>query len=284
MITPSGNLEEEYQALKKGLGLYHNLNKEVVQVTGENHLSLLHNILTQDIKNIGEGESAESALLSPQGKILSYMTVYKLKNHVLLVVEKGQANITIQNIEKYIITEDVLLKNISNDYLHFLALGSKVIVEKNKAENFVQEILNKKDVVSVSPEAFEIFRVQSGIPRHTIDFDETIILNETGLDKVASSETKGCFPGQEVVARINTYKGWTKKLMHIRFEGTKVPHAQDKIFLEENKIGWITSVSLVPGENHGFAIGYFRKGYFDQEITIKIKTSGNSYLQGATII
>jgi folate-binding protein YgfZ len=106
--------------------------------------------------------------------------------------------------------------------------------------------------------ALEMLRIEAGKLRYGIDIDEHIIPIEAGLEKEAISYTKGCYPGQEVMARIQTYGHVNKHLMGLMIEGTELPKREDKVFQGEKELGWITSATWSPSQNKVIAMGYLR--------------------------
>lgn len=106
--------------------------------------------------------------------------------------------------------------------------------------------------------ALEVLRIEAGKPRYGIDIDEHIIPIEAGLEKEAISYTKGCYPGQEVMARIQTYGHVNKQLMGLTIEGSDLPKREDKIFQGEKELGWITSATWSPSAGKIVAMGYVR--------------------------
>jgi len=106
--------------------------------------------------------------------------------------------------------------------------------------------------------ALEILRIEAGKLRYGIDIDEHIIPIEAGLEKEAISYTKGCYPGQEVMARIQTYGHVNKHLMGLTIEGADLPKREDKVFQGDKELGWITSATWSPAAGKVIAMGYLR--------------------------
>lgn len=105
----------------------------------------------------------------------------------------------------------------------------------------------------------EILRIEAGLPRFGSDMDDFIIPVEAGLEEQAISYTKGCYVGQEVIARIKTYGHVNKRLMGLRVEGDRLPATGSKIIDPEGKeVGWITSAVFSPGLGGVIALGYVR--------------------------
>jgi folate-binding protein YgfZ len=104
-------------------------------------------------------------------------------------------------------------------------------------------------------------RIEAGIPRFGVDMDENNLPPEAGLDSRAISYTKGCYIGQEVIARIRTYGQVAKALRGLRLpDGLKnLPTKGDKLFLGEKEVGYITSAIASPTFNTNIALGYVRR-------------------------
>ncbi len=197
-------------------------------VSGNDAEQVLQNILTQDIKKIPPGEHAPAALLTHTGKILLYMEVYRFADHYILVLDNTLASKGIPLIDKFIITEDVKLEDATESYAFFQIFrpneqqkelkpgelypvqpGEYLLCPADQKEGFIKS----NALRIVSGDTAERLRIEAGVPRYGVDIDETTILSETTLDGAAVSETKGCYPGQEVIARIKTYKKLQKKLI-----------------------------------------------------------------------
>lgn len=96
--------------------------------------------------------------------------------------------------------------------------GYVLILEKGQGRILLDEILSRArelghDAVEVSPEAQETLRIEAGIPRFGVDIDSTQVIPETTLERDCVSYTKGCYLGQEVVARLKTYGSPKRALM-----------------------------------------------------------------------
>ncbi len=110
-------------------------------------------------------------------------------------------------------------------------------------------------------QALETARIEAGIPRFGADLDETNLPPEAGLDSRAISYTKGCYIGQEVIARIRTYGQVAKRLCGLRLADDlkTLPMKGDKLFIGEKEIGYITSAIASPTRKKNLALGYVRR-------------------------
>jgi folate-binding protein YgfZ len=110
-------------------------------------------------------------------------------------------------------------------------------------------------------QALEMARIEAGIPRFGADMDETNLAPEAGIESRVISYSKGCYIGQEVIARIRTYGQVTKTLRGLRLaDDLKVlPVKGDKLLLGGKEVGYITSALASPALKVNIALGYARK-------------------------
>jgi folate-binding protein YgfZ len=110
-------------------------------------------------------------------------------------------------------------------------------------------------------QAMETARIEAGIPRFGLDMDETNLAPEAGIEPRAISYSKGCYIGQEVIARIRTYGQVAKSLQGLRFaDGTKVlPKQGERLYLDDKEIGYITSAAASTALRANIALGYVRR-------------------------
>ncbi|MEP6743525.1 MAG: aminomethyltransferase family protein [bacterium] len=124
----------------------------------------------------------------------------------------------------------------------------------------------------VGYDALEVLRIEAGVPRFGVDMDEANIVTETNLDD-AVSYTKGCYIGQEIIARIK-YRGHVaKKLSGLIFEGMVGIKTGALIkSIDDKEIGRITSVTHSPKLNQSIALGYLKYDYLAVGTRVKVVT------------
>ena len=110
-------------------------------------------------------------------------------------------------------------------------------------------------------EAFEVARIEAGIPRFGADMDDTINPLEAGLEERAISFNKGCYIGQEIISRIRTYSEVAKALRGLRLEDDlkKSPNKGDKLFHDGKEAGFVTSATASPTLKANIALGYVKR-------------------------
>ncbi len=126
----------------------------------------------------------------------------------------------------------------------------------------------KHSIAPIDTETKEILRIEEGIPACGIDFTEENLLLETGLESRAVSFTKGCYPGQEIVARMDSRWKFAKKLVRLVLESDSIPKPGDLIEKDGKGIGKITSAAFSPKLKKPIALGFIARDYFqnDQEV------------------
>ena len=130
--------------------------------------------------------------------------------------------------------------------------------------------LSGAGAVPVSGEALEVLRIEAGIPSFGRDVDETVILPETRLEALVSY-TKGCYIGQETVARVK-YRGHINRgLSGLVLEGDRVPGPGDVITVEDKEIGRVTSGVRSIALSRPIALGYVRREHFEPGSAVSVR-------------
>lgn len=123
-------------------------------------------------------------------------------------------------------------------------------------------------------EALNTARIEAGIPWYGLDMDESALLPETGLETRLASETKGCYLGQEIVARMQTYGSANKKLMGLLFDGKEVPERGDTLMRDGKEAGRVTSACFSPALNQAIGMGYVKRGCYEPGTMLELPRWG----------
>jgi glycine cleavage system T protein len=137
------------------------------------------------------------------------------------------------------------------------------------------------DARAVGFDALDILRIETGVPILGRDMtSETIPLEANLLDAI--SYTKGCYIGQEVIARIDARGHVNRQLRGLVLEGDTLPQSGDAILSPDREVGWITSVAHSPALQQNIAMGYIRREVFTPGTHLEVRT-GDAIL-GATVV
>ena len=252
MPTIADELVAEYRALTEGCGLIDRSDRGKLALTGSEAQSFLAGQVTNDIVGLKDGGGCYAAFLTHKGKMLGDLRVLAVGEPVaelLLDTERSTLQALFDMVRRFKIGFDVELhkRTVQCGLLSLIGPRAREIAHADglpEAEHAhcageiagrpvrliatdvgvdilcdaadtdtVRAALEQAGAVAVSEEATEIVRVERGRPRYGFDLDDTTIPQEAGLNERAVSFTKGCYVGQETVARL-FYRG--KPNRHLR--------------------------------------------------------------------
>lgn len=296
MQQPAATIANDYQALTKGAAFIDFSNRGRFCLVGNDRQTFINGQVTNNVKDLRVGEGCYAALANAKGKMTSDLNIFVLKDEILLDFEPGLADRVKERLDKFIIADDVQIVDASSTFGLISVLGPKAVatcqsvgwrVPKESYRIDLQDSvyianvprlgsagvdiyfpidgenpangLKNAAVETCSNEAFETERIEQGMPKFGVDMDENTLAPEA-LGETAINYSKGCYIGQEVIARIRTYGQVAKALRGIRFEpNAPIPKHGDKIFHDGKEVGWITSATFSPKLERPIALGYVRK-------------------------
>jgi aminomethyltransferase len=115
---------------------------------------------------------------------------------------------------------------------------------------------SSQGIKPIGGQAREALRMEAGLPKAGPDLNEEIVPPEANLEEKAFSLTKGCYPGQEVVARMDTYGNVRRHLVGLVVKGTAVPPKGAKLLSGDREVGWVSSATLSPELKVPIAFGF----------------------------
>jgi folate-binding protein YgfZ len=133
---------------------------------------------------------------------------------------------------------------------------------------------NQVDLMPMGEETYEVLRIENGWPLYGKDFDENINPHEAQMLPYMDFH-KGCYIGQEVIARLDTYEKVQKHLMGFVLDGETLPAPKDPVIIDGEEAGFLTSMARSEGLKRNVALGYVRTKYIreDAEAIIKSEVS-----------
>ena len=202
-------LETEIGALDEGRGALSLDGFHVVEVTGPDAERWLQDLVTADVEALEPGEAVRSLLLGPTGRIRADLHVLRVAEGFLLVQALDQPVSVVDLLAPYVLSSDVAMRDVSPPGL--------AAVPRPGSWRFVAE---GGDLVPVGAEAVEAWRVRRGSARFPTDLDEDSLPAEAGLDdEVTIDRTKGCYLGQESVAKIRNLGHPARVIVSLRTDG-----------------------------------------------------------------
>jgi folate-binding protein YgfZ len=275
-------LDGQYRALREEAGFLPR-QRGIVLVKGPDAAELLQGQLTNDIDAVGADEGCYAALLDRKGHMQADMRVLRLSTgDIWLDTEPEAVETVVRHLRTYSVGREVEIEEASDAWvvtsligpgaaeaagagplakehaqryferqgIEVLAvatdLGLDLITRAEQADE-LRGLLAESGAAEVSEAAAEIVRVESGRPRFGREMSNATIPQEAAIDGRAVSFTKGCYIGQETVARLH-YKG--KPNRHLRGLRLEAPAASDEVIaLENREVGRIGTAVTSPA--HG---------------------------------
>jgi tRNA-modifying protein YgfZ len=208
-----------------------------VRVAGPDASEFLQRMLSNDVASLGAGEGCDALLLTAKARVVAPLRVLRrAENDFLLSTEPE-------------------LGDVVRVQLLRARFASKAEIEPEEHEAWLvlagEEVLDERPPGEELDEgAFERWRIEAGIPRWGNEIDDRVLPAEAGLTETHVSFTKGCYPGQEPIARQHYRGKLNRRLRVLDVDGEVSPN--DELVYEGKKAGRITSA--VPG----VALGYVR--------------------------
>jgi tRNA-modifying protein YgfZ len=263
--APVVELDAQYRQLREECGLVERPDRGLLIVSGPDAADYLQGQLTNDTEAIGPGEWIYAALLDRKGHMQADMRVLRPGDgpDLWLDLEPEGLEAAGRHLGTYKIGREVDVADAGDEYVLFSLIGPRATEIARAAEavtlrtdqgvdlivpaaerDGIHAALLDAGAVEVSFEAAEILRIESGRPRFGAEMGTETMPAEAGIVEQAVSFTKGCYIGQETVARLH-YKGKPNRhLRGLRFSGPARPG--DSIVLDEKEVGTVGSAALSP--------------------------------------
>ncbi len=271
--------DDDYRALRHEVGAAW-VPRDVVRVSGPEAVAYLQGQLSQDVEGLEAGRSAGSLVLSPQGKIDALVRVTRIGgDELLLDVDGGHGEAVVSRLARFKLRTKADIEALGwrclalrGPRLADLALGAHEGDSVALAADWPGlpgvDLIGEDPVVPdgvpvCDPAALEAVRVEAGIPKMGAELTERTIPAETGLVERTVSFTKGCYTGQELVARIDSRGSRVPRhLRGVVVQEGGVPPSGASLFAAgagERELGQLTSVSLSPTLGGPVALAYVRR-------------------------
>ncbi len=273
-----------------------------IEFTGVDRASFLHNFCTNHIKGLTAGQGCEAFMTSIKGRILFHVLVFAAEGSLWVETEPGQAPTLIAHLNRYIITEDVQLADRTEEMGQLYLSGARAegllsqlfttpvtlptlpgqllqegvlvrrfswgsapgfsLVVPRTALDIWQSRLLEAGAVVAPPELFEALRIEAGFPRSGVDLSEDHLAQESNRTKLAISFSKGCYLGQEPIARIDALGHVNRLLCGVVTDEPAEFPAGSEVFATRDAptpAGLLTSAAVWPLTNRCLGLGMLRR-------------------------
>lgn len=253
-MTPDtyGDVTSEYRAARYEAGQVAGLY-DLVWFAGADAISFLESLISQNVIDQEPRTVRRSFLLGPRGKITALMWVLRGTDRVGLLTEAGSGQVLADTLSRYRIRVDVTIEHDDRHLTTVLGPESQVVdgwSEEGHLTIGVPLAGNSRSVTTAVSElppvgalAWTAVRVEAGEPLMGRDIDEGTIPQESGLVPAAVDFTKGCYLGQELVARIDSRGHVNQRLMGVMVTTNILPPPGADVVAGEKVVGRFTSPS-----------------------------------------
>lgn len=250
-LPPSyGDVTAEYLAARSGTGQLAGLY-ELVWFGGKDAVTFLESLVSQNVIAQGQGTVRRSFLFGPKGKPTALFWVLRDTERVGLVTDAGYGQILTESLSRYRIRVDVEIQSDPRPLTTLVGPetgevdgwhdDAELYADLGLAGNRRVVTTAHSDARQVGNLAWTAVRVEAGEPQMGVDIDEGTIPQESGLVPATVDFKKGCFLGQELVARIDSRGHVNQRLMGVIVTSNVLPPTGADLVADDKVIGRLTS-------------------------------------------
>src|SRR5215467_2553396 len=255
----------EQRALDRAAGVVDRSDRDVLKITGADRLSWLNSLSTQQLEELPGGEARQSLILSPQGHIQHHLSLVDDGATTWIHTEPGEAASLLEFLESMrfmlrvtaeVVTEDcavltVMGPQVASDALTagaravatlVFGFGRDLVVQREHLDQAVAG-LRDRGYRLAGMLAHEALRIAGHRPRFGTDTDHRTIPHEVGWIDSAVHLNKGCYRGQETVARVQNLGHPPRRLVLLHLDGSenKLPAHGEPVHLADAAVGFVGS-------------------------------------------
>ena len=225
--------------------------RSYVRVSGPDACDYLQRMVSNDVESLAAGEACPALLLTPKARVIAPLVVWRRgEEDFLLLTEPELGEAVLVLLRRMRLRARCEIE--PEQHASVLVFGGDGIQTDFPG---AVEALDSGLEPTLGAEALELRRIEAGAPRWGREIDERILPAEAGLDATHVSFTKGCYPGQEPVARLH-YRGHPNRRLRM-LELDDVPPYDTELVHDGKPVGRVTSAARRP-DGSVVALGYVR--------------------------
>jgi hypothetical protein len=249
-----GEPMREQRAAEESAAVVDRSNRGVLRIAGADRLTWLHSLTTQDLEKLAAGTAAEALILSPNGHVEHHLTITDDGATTWLHTEPGTAPSLVEFLESMRFMMRVEVADVSEDYAVLTVLGPRAgdltqglegvaarlepssfgAIDLVVARDLLAETaghLVRRGAAAAGMWAFEALRIAAHVPRLGLDTDHRTIPHEVGWIETAVHLNKGCYRGQETVARVHNLGHPPRRMVLLNLDGSadRLPEHGDPV-------------------------------------------------------
>jgi folate-binding protein YgfZ len=288
-----GDRIAEYRTARQGAAIFDLSHWGKIELTGPDARMFLHNLCTNDVKGLSPGIIREAFLATVQARVIAHVFIHARDDDSLwLNVGPGMAEKVIKHLDRHLISEQVEIIDHTHDYAQLRLIGPATTALRN--DSVAHQLLNLPGSDIFLPRgpagdvwkelrakgarpagllAYEILRVEAGMPVYGTDMDENVLVPEVGRTPRAVSYTKGCYLGQEPIVRIRDLGHVNRSLLGLKVAGAGAITTGAKLYRDGKEVGTVGS-SVESPELETIALAWVRRGN-EPGSTVEIEADGS---------
>jgi len=217
--------------------------RDYVSVRGPDAASYLQAMVSNDVEALVPKESCEALLLTPKARVIAPLTVLRRGvDDFLLLTEPGLGDRVRTTLRRSRFAKRCEIER--ERHVSVVVLGGEGGIPTHDYGVPAVELLDAELEPTVGDEELELLRVRAGTPRFGHELDDRVLPAEAGLEERAIDFEKGCYPGQEPIARQH-YRGRVNRSLRVlAIAGDEVPEYDAELKHESKVVGRVTSAVL----------------------------------------
>ncbi len=279
---------EDYRLIHQGIAGFIRRNRGLMAIWGKEAERFLNGMITNDIRMANDKDTLKAAFANAQGRLIALVRIKRIDDRFLIETDESSYQRLFENLSRFTLAGDFFIENLTDQYEFFHTcnlssdldmglsfdsnLGIDFFVPNDDCEKFIEHLKVRKSAIEISEQSFQLLRIEAGMPLYGVDMDESTVVPELGEEGLISYN-KGCYIGQEIIARIHFRGHVAKRLRGLVFldepEGlefkTEIKSQDDK------NAGYITSYSFSPHFAATIALAYVRYDYLAEDTLLMVK-------------
>jgi folate-binding protein YgfZ len=276
-----------YNDIRSGGAGFCEMKRGLFAVHGKEAVQFLDGMITNDMKTLENGRQMLAAFPNAQGRLLAVVRIQRQGERFLIETEEATREKLFQNLYRFSFAGDFFAEDLSEQFQYLEVFGpvgdvyhpevadmfpgafafearhgASYFMPIDQAERVRSLLIDENNCVVIDDGLYETLRIESGIPKFGSDMDETTIVPELGIDGMISYN-KGCYVGQEIIARIHFRGHVAKQLTGLMMSepgavGSGFIPGAELLSADGKKAGKITSVTFSPKLEKTIALAFVR--------------------------
>jgi folate-binding protein YgfZ len=301
---------EHYQAARRSAVIGEKDLFGIIKLAGSDRVSWLQGMVTNDVTKLAPGQGCYAAHLNAQGRMIGHMVISVGDDALWLSLERASIASILSAFDKLLIMEDVQVTDVSEEYQILSLIGPEsrsvleawlgelllierlyehrefedcrvlvsvmgydVWVRRGRADKALRG-LAQSGATAIDHGAWDVLRTEAGIPLYGVDIDETTTLPEIGEQGI--SYDKGCYIGQEVVAKIKYIGHVNRRFVGFVINGNRLPDLRSPIRKDGKEAGYVTTTLFSPGFKKPVALGFVSRAAYAAGNEVEILSEGEA--------